>query len=346
MSSQATVADAPLLEARQVSHRYRAARGLFRAAEAPNVLHQVDLRIERGQVVGLIGESGSGKSTLGRILAYLQRQTEGTVLFEGRTVESLRGAAARDARRRTQMVFQNPYGSVNRRFTIRQVLTDPLRVNGLGDPDERDDEARSLLERVGVPVSVMDRYPQELSGGQLQRVCIGRALILDPTFLVADEPTASLDMTSAAQVVDVLAATSRDLGLGLLFISHDLSVVARVADRIAVMYRGTIVEEGPAAQILAAPAHPYTRALRAAVPSPDPTRRRTERIRIEPDAAGVTIEQGCRFAARCPHRVDVCADVTPPLLPRDDGRRVACHLVGADGAHVSTPYDESIRPSV
>jgi len=331
----------PLVEAQGVGHRYRTAGGgWFRRTEAPRVLRDVSIRIDRGEIVGLIGESGSGKSTLGRILANLQRQTEGTVLIEGTDVATLRGEQARVARRRAQVIFQNPYSSVNRRFTIRQVLADPLRVNGLDDRDRWEERSRELLERVGVPVSVLDRYPHQLSGGQLQRVCVARTLILDPAFVVADEPTASLDMTSAAQVVDLLAETSRDLGLGLLFISHDLSVVARLADRIAVMYQGSIVEEGPTQQILVQPSHPYTRALRAAVPSADPSRRRTERIQVEPDAQGVEIEQGCRFVTRCPLRVDVCSSVTPALSTRDDGRRVACHRIGPDGSQVETPHIE------
>lgn len=337
---------APLVEARGVGHRYRTAGGRWsRRAESPRVLRDVSIRVDRGETVGLIGESGSGKSTLGRILAHLQRHSEGSVLIEGRDVATLRGDEARVARRRTQMVFQNPYGSVNRRFTIREVLADPLRVNGLGHRDEWESRSRALLERVNVPVSVLDRYPHQLSGGQLQRVCVARTLILDPAFVVADEPTASLDMTSAVQVVDLLAETSKDLGLGLLFISHDLSVVARVADRIAVMYQGSIVEEGPAQQILEQPRHPYTQALRAAVPSADPTRRRRERIRVEPDARGLEIEQGCRFTTRCPLRIDVCDTVTPALTTRDGSRRVACHLVGADGRHVETPYIEPVEPA-
>lgn len=337
---------APLVEAHGVGHRYRTANGgLFRRTESPRVLRDVSIRVERGETVGLIGESGSGKSTLGRILAHLQTQTEGTVRIEGRDVAGLRGEEARVARRRTQMVFQNPYGSVNRRFTIRDALADPLRVNGLGQRDEWEARSRALLERVNVPVSVLERYPHQLSGGQLQRVCVARTLILDPAFVVADEPTASLDMTSAVQVVDLLAETSKDLGLGLLFISHDLSVVARVADRIAVMYQGSIVEEGPSRQILEQPAHPYTRALRAAVPSADPTRRRRDRIRVEPDAHGVEIEQGCRFATRCPLRVEACDDVTPVLADRDGTRRVACHRIGPDGQQVDTPYIEPAEPA-
>ncbi|MFV2019976.1 oligopeptide/dipeptide ABC transporter ATP-binding protein [Micromonospora sp. LOL_023] len=326
---QTTAPGAPLVTARGINHRYGGDGRWWSAAALPLVLRDVDLDIATGESVGLIGESGSGKSTLGRILLQLNRQSAGQVVFDGQDTAALTEAQLRVLRRRMQLVFQNPYASVNRRFTISAALTDPLRVNGIGDESSRIDRARELLGLVGLPEMMLDRYPHELSGGQLQRVCVARALILSPSFLVADEPTASLDSSSATQVVDLLARARTEFGLSLLFISHDLSVVSRVADRIAVLYQGTLVEIGPTEQILAEPAHPYTRALREAIPNPDPRTRPAVRSRPagEPDAE--LTGAGCRFATRCPVTLPVCHDVTPPLLPMAAGRSVACHRVPA-----------------
>ncbi|MFY1698360.1 MULTISPECIES: oligopeptide/dipeptide ABC transporter ATP-binding protein [unclassified Solwaraspora] len=323
----------PLVMARDIQHRYGGGRRWWSATPPPLVLREVNLDIAAGESLGLIGESGSGKSTLGRILLQLNRQSSGRVVFDGQDTAALSEAQLRTVRRRMQMVFQNPYASVNRRFTIATALTDPLRVNGIGDPAARVDRARELLDLVGLPDTMLDRYPHELSGGQLQRVCVARALILSPSFLVADEPTASLDSSSATQVVDLLARARAEFGLSLLFISHDLSVVARVADRIAVLYQGSLVEVGTAERILTAPAHPYTRALRAAIPDPDPRNRPAVRARpaSEPDAEFTGA--GCRFVTRCPVRLPVCADVAPPLLPVAPDLSVACHLVPAPGGH-------------
>ena len=321
--------DSALVEARNVSHRY-GRRRLFSKDDGPLVLTDVNVAIARGESVGLIGESGSGKSTLGRILLRLNRHSGGQVLFDGQDLATLTERQLRALRPRMQMVFQNPYASVNRRFTISWVLTDPLRVNRIGEEDSYGDRAREALERVGLSPALLSRYPHELSGGQLQRVCIARALITSPSFVVADEPTAALDMSSAKQIVELLGRTRAELGLSLLFISHDLSVVAQVTDRIAVMYRGRIVELGPTQQILDDPAHPYTRALRQAIPNPHPRARRRQRAQLAMEREDATRTSGCPFAPRCPRAYDVCTRSAPPLLPLGDGRHAACHALTAE----------------
>lgn len=316
-----------LVEARQVSHTY-APRRRFAKEDPPLVLQDVNLAIAQGESVGLIGESGSGKSTLGRILIQLNRQSHGQVLFAGEDLTTLPERRLRELRPRMQMVFQNPYASVNRRFPISQVLTDPLRVNRVGDQRSHLERAGEVLELVGLNAAFLDRYPHELSGGQLQRVCVARALILSPSFIVADEPTAALDMSSAKQIVDLLARTRAELGLSLLFISHDLAVVSRVADRIAVMYQGCIVETGSARQILDEPAHPYTRALREAIPNPDPRARQRAHSRVVAvEREETNTAAGCRFAPRCPMKLRVCEQTTPSLSPLPDGRYAACHAL-------------------
>lgn len=290
----------------------------------------VDLTIYRGETVGLIGESGSGKTTVGRTLLRLYEPTAGRIIFDGQDVTKLRGESLRRLRRRMQMVFQNPYSAVNRRKTVLDIITEPLLVHGIGTKQSRQQRGLELLHLVGLSDAFASRYPHEVSGGQLQRVGIARALALEPDFIVADEPTASLDVSVRAQVINLLSDLQHQLGLTLLFISHDLSIVSYLSDRIAVMYLGKIVEFGPKAAIEGAPLHPYTRALLAAIPRPDPRQRREKSAPLGEIPSAVNPPKGCHYRARCPWAMEICARQYPPLEEKQDGHFAACHALIRD----------------
>ena len=289
----------------------------------------VDLTVRRGETLGLVGESGSGKSTLGRLVLRLLEPTAGKVSIAGTDIGSLAPAALRKFRRAAQMIFQDPYASLNPRFTIAEVIREPLDIHEIGaTSDERDARVRSLLERVGLSPDQATRYPHELSGGQRQRVGIARALAVDPAFLVADEAVSALDVSIQAQILNLLVDLRRSLGLTYLFISHDLKVIRHLADRIAVLYLGKIVEEGPADAVLSDPKHPYTRALVAAVPSPDPTRTRLRLILEGETPSPIDPPAGCSFHPRCPvkDKPSTCFTESPPLRSMGPGRSAACHV--------------------
>jgi oligopeptide/dipeptide ABC transporter ATP-binding protein len=288
---------------------------------------EVDLSIDRGEAVGLIGESGSGKTTFGRTMLQVYPPTGGHIYFDGKDVTGARGSSLRNLRRRMQMVFQNPYSAVNRRKRIGEIIQEPLRVHGIGDARSRTQRTRELLDLVGLPVDFEARYPHEVSGGQLQRVGIARALALEPDFIVADEPTASLDVSIRAQVINLLVDLRARLGLTLLFISHDLSIVSYLCERVAVMYLGRIVEVGPKAEVEREPLHPYTRALLSAIPRPDPRARRFQSAPLGEIPSAVHRPSGCHYHPRCPLAMPHCATLYPPLEMKASGRWVACHAV-------------------
>ena len=287
----------------------------------------VDLEIQAGQTLGLVGESGSGKSTTARLVTRLIEPTRGQVVFAGADLASLSGAELRTARRRVQMVFQDPYASLSPRFTVAQIVSEPLQVHKL-EGDDLTTRVVELLDQVGLDASVVDRYPHEFSGGQRQRIAVARALALRPDLVVCDEPVSALDVSVQSQVINLLADLQAEQGLAYLFISHDLSVVRHVSDRIAVMYLGRVVEEGPAAAVHDAPTHPYTEALVSAVPVPNPTRQRARRrIVLQGDVPSpLHPPAGCHFHPRCPHVLDICRTVDPPAFTLPDGGRVHCHL--------------------
>jgi len=285
----------------------------------------VSFEIERGETFGLVGESGSGKSTLGRCVLRLLNPTSGHIWFDGVDLMALHGEELRKARRKMQIVFQNPTGSLNPRRTAGQSAAEPFTVHGRLQPVEAAGRVQGLFRRVGLPPEVMDKYPHELSGGQCQRVAIARSLALEPDFLVLDEPTSSLDISVQAQMVNLLKELQRDLGLTYLFITHDLSLVSYLADRVAVMYLGKIVETGEALAVLERGRHPYTMALRSAAPIPDPDRvPRPAMLRGEMPSA-LRLPSGCRFRTRCRWATDRCA-AEEPVLREVEGNRVACHF--------------------
>ncbi len=293
----------------------------------------VSLQLRRGQVVALVGESGSGKSTVGRCIVRLLEPTDGEVRLEGQDVTHLSRRHLREHRRHVSMVFQDPAGSLDPRMLVGDVVAEPLRLQG-GRPSrqERRDKVSEALGRVGLRPEVARRYPHELSGGQRQRVSIARALMSDPTLLIADEPTSALDVSVQASVLNLLADLQRDIGFACLFITHDLSAVEYLADEIAVMYLGQLVEHGSREAIFASPAHPYTQALLSAAPVADPVQQRSRRPVLLGDDIPSAMDppSGCRFHTRCPVAVERCiTDV--PALRQVGGRTVACHLVGDDG---------------
>ena len=295
--------------------------GLFGRAGGVQAVRSVDLSLARGEALGVVGESGSGKSTLGRLLLGLLAPSAGHVRFDGARLDGVGRAEWRRLRRRMQIVFQDPYGSLDPRRRAGAQIADGLAIHGTSG--DRRASVAALLAKVGLDPSHAQRFPHEFSGGQRQRIGIARALATGPEFLVADEPVSALDVSIQAQIVRLLAGLRQDLNLSLLFISHDLPVVRHLCDRVAVMYLGRVMEEGPAETLFAAPAHPYTRALLSATPRLDPARRTTRILLPGEPPSPANPPSGCVFRTRCAHAVAACADEVPELRPWGAGR-VAC----------------------
>jgi oligopeptide transport system ATP-binding protein len=309
--------------------------GLFRRQTGSvKAVDGLSFELKRGEILGLVGESGCGKSTTGRALLRLIEPTSGTVEFDGQDVGAVNGKALRALRKRMQIIFQDPYGSLNPRMTVGDIIAEPLRTHGLvASKDEAQARAQALMVQCGLDPSFVRRYPHEFSGGQRQRIGIARALASDPELIVCDEPISALDVSIQAQILNLLRALATDRNLAYLFIAHDLSAIRHLCDRIAVMYLGRIVEIGTFEQICDDPQHPYTRALVSAVPVPDPLiERKRERVVLQGEVPSpLNPPSGCRFHTRCPVvRAERCSVDDPALRVLGDGRRAACHWIGGD----------------
>ncbi len=316
----------PLLRATQLRKRFPVRSGPFARRLYVRAVEDVDLEIVKGRTLGLVGESGCGKSTLGRVLLRLLEADRGEIRFEGVDVRRAGRKAMRALRRRMQIVFQDPYASLNPRMTVGEAIAEGPVIHGLVERRDRQDRVSELLETVGLRPEHAHRYPHEFSGGQRQRVGIARALALQPRLIVADEPVSSLDVSIQAQILNLLLDLQQRFGLAYLFISHDLRVVRHLSDEVAVMYLGRIVERAPAEDLYRAPQHPYTEALLSAVPVPDPTRKRRRIVLYGDVPSPVHPPAGCPFHPRCPKVVDRCRTEQPALREVAPGHFSACHL--------------------
>lgn len=309
---------APFLSVRDLAKHY-----ISRGTRL-NILDGISFDIAKGEVVGLVGESGSGKTTIGRSVLRLVEPSSGSVQFDGTELTTLSSSQMRRARPRMQYIFQDPFASLSPRMTIGEILTEGLKIQGIGTRKERLDRAQAALQQVDLPTEAINRYAHEFSGGQRQRIGIARALTLAPEFIVADEPVSALDVSIQAQVINLLRDLQQRLGLTMLFISHDLAVVEYICDIVIVLYLGRIMEIAPSAELYANPRHPYTRALLSAIPSPDPAAKTHRQILTGDIPSPANPPSGCVFRTRCPHAIDACAAVVPPLETVGVGHRKAC----------------------
>jgi len=319
--------DKPLLEIRDLKVHFALNEGMFQRGRAVvQAVNGVSLTLQRGEVFGLVGESGCGKTTLGRAVVGLAPVLSGEIRFAGESVIGLTGRAAKERARHIQLIFQDPYSSLDPRMTVHDLVAEPLRAHGMGGGVEPERRIAALLEMVGLGTQHLWRKPHEFSGGQCQRIAIARALALDPELVVLDEPTSALDVSVQARILSLLWDLQQKNQLAYLLVAHDLAVVESVADVVAVMYLGRIVEVGSADQVLHRPRHPYSSALLASVPSPDPEDRGLLTV-LEGDVpSAINPPAGCRFHPRCPHRMSVCETENPVMREVADGVRRACHL--------------------
>lgn len=300
---------------------------LSRSKQAVRAVDGVDLAVAEGKTVGLVGESGCGKSTLGRTLLRLLDPTGGRIMFRGRDITEIGGSELRAIRKEMQIIFQDPYSSLNPRMTVGSIVGEALAIHKIGARGERRDRVMALLAEVGLHEDAYSRYPHEFSGGQRQRIGTARALAVEPRFIVCDEPVSALDVSIQAQILNLLMELQERRNLTYLFISHDLRVVEHIADRVAVMYLGKIVELAPTSSVYKDPLHPYTIALLSAVPIPDPQRRR-QRIILPGDVPSpINPPPGCPFHPRCPYRTEICLTVPPPLIPHAPDHIASCHNI-------------------
>jgi oligopeptide/dipeptide ABC transporter ATP-binding protein len=320
----------PLIEVRNLVKHFPITRGILfqRQIGAVKAVDDISFEVRRGETLGIVGETGCGKSTTARLLVRLLDPTAGAITFDGEDITRLKGQRLKQLRREMQMIFQDPYSSLNPRKTVGSIIAEPFAIHGLlNGTGERKRRVQELMDRVGLNPEHYNRYPHEFSGGQRQRIGVARAIALEPELLVADEPVSALDVSIQAQVLNLLRALQRDLGLTLVFIAHDLSVVRHMCDRVAVMYLGKIVELAPSDSLYGFPRHPYTGALLSAVPVADPTGGRRERQLLSGDVPSpANPPSACRFHTRCPKAQELCSLDEPPLQDKGNGTVAACHF--------------------
>jgi peptide/nickel transport system ATP-binding protein len=320
MMQHALPSSAPLLKVENLVVEYAV------GGKTIHAVSDVSLEIARGETLGLVGESGCGKSTLGRAVLQLRAAQSGRVLFDGHDLTAMHGDTLRKMRRRVQLIFQDPIASLNPRRRIGDIIAEPLVIAGVKDPAKRKQLVCDVLSAVGLdPALVIGRLPHEFSGGQCQRICIARALVLNPEFIICDEPVSALDVSIRAQILNLLEEMKARYGLTLLFIAHDLAVVKAVSDRVAVMYLGRLCEVGPSEQLFARPAHPYTALLIEAIPVPDPDVRPAESVPVGEPPSPIAPPSGCRFRTRCPRADQRCSSEVPELRAVAPGQFAACH---------------------
>lgn len=322
-----TQPETPLLAVNDLAVYFPVHSGILsRITGQVHAVDGVSFEIPRGKTLSLVGESGSGKTTTGRAILHLLKPTRGTVVFDGTDLAALNRRELRSLRKNMQIIFQDPYGSLNPRMTVFSVLAEALKVHGLTPKAKRRERVNELLAMVGLPPEAADRYPNEFSGGQRQRIGIARALAVEPELIVADEPISALDVSIQAQILNLLSDLQDELGLTYLFIAHDLSVVHHISDFVAVMYLGRIVEIGTTEDIFERPTHPYTKALLSAVPVPDPESTRERQVLEGDMPSPLTPPSGCHFHPRCPECEAVCREKTPVLVDLSETHRASCHV--------------------
>ena len=325
-----------LLDVDELQMHFPLTQGIIfqRKVGAVQAVDGVSFKVYKGETLGLVGESGCGKSTTGRAILQLYKPTAGTVNFEGRDLTKLDGGEMRKLRRHLQMIFQDPYASLNPRMTVGSIISEPMQIHHLVAKGQRNEKVQELLQTVGLNPYFANRYPHEFSGGQRQRIGVARALAANPDFIVADEPVSALDVSIQAQIINLLEDLQEQFGLTYLFIAHDLSVVRHISDRVAVMYLGKIAELADRTALYDDPLHPYTKALLSAVPIPDPiVEKKRERIILTGDVPSpINPPSGCHFHTRCPYAMDVCRKIEPKFVDQGGGHFVACHLYPNSGA--------------
>jgi len=318
-----------LLEIKNLKKYFPVKAGVFRRTVAHvKAVDDISFHINKGETLGLVGESGCGKSTAGRTILRLLEATEGEITFEGQNLLKLDKRELREMRKEMQIIFQDPYASLNPRMTVADIVGEPIDIHGLAaNKKERNERVTEILDTVGLGTEYMKRYPHEFSGGQRQRIGVARALAVDPSLIIADEPVSALDVSIQAQVINLMQDLQKDFSLTYLFIAHDLSVVKHISDRVAVMYLGKLVEVADKQKLFDDPKHPYTQSLLSAIPVADPTYK-SDRIILEGDVPSpVNPPSGCRFHPRCPYAMEICSEVEPEYKDYGEGHYAACHLL-------------------